>query len=88
MNVEEGQIRPGPRQQMSPEVAALQKKAATAQLANQIYMNLIMEPGNQTLEPVLIVDRAFSLAEAFDKKLEAYMLPPKIMSVPPGTVIK
>lgn len=70
------QQRPG---QESPELTALRKRTATAQLASQVFHNLVIERADSiTEEPEVIVERAFKLAEAFDRKLEDYLMPPKI----------
>ncbi len=81
-----GHVQSGRRPQTTPEMQEVQKKHATAQLANQIFMALACEQ-NKAIEwnaPKDLVDRSFALAEAFDRKLEEYLKPSPIVSAPPG----
>lgn len=51
---------------------------ATGQLANQIFTAMAIEKHNETVDPQVLVDRSFSLAEAFDKRLQTFLEPSKI----------
>ena len=76
MNQDPLQSPPGHMRQPSPEQMAMQKKVATAQLANQIFLSLCVADHNKKEVPKALVDRSFALAEAFDQRMNELLKPP------------
>lgn len=66
------------QQELTAEQLEIRKKMATGQLANNIYVALAVEGHHKDTPADDLVERAFSLAQAFDRKLQEFMEPPKI----------